>query len=66
MFVSDLESIKIKLASGEDVLDWSCGEVTKPETINYRTQRPERMVCSAKRFLVRPRTTNVFVENTKE
>ena len=42
MFVSDLESIKIKLASGEDVLDWSYGEVTKPETINYRTQRPEK------------------------
>ena len=42
MFVSDLESIKIKLASFEDILDWSCGEVTKPETINYRTQRPEK------------------------
>ncbi len=42
MFVSDLESIKIKLASGEEVLDWSYGEVTKPETINYRTQRPEK------------------------
>jgi len=42
MFVSDLESIKIKLASSEEVLDWSYGEVTKPETINYRTQRPEK------------------------
>jgi DNA-directed RNA polymerase subunit beta' len=42
MFVSDLESIKIKLASSEEVLNWSYGEITKPETINYRTQRPEK------------------------
>ena len=42
MFVSDLESIKIKLASSQDILDWSYGEITKPETINYRTQRPEK------------------------
>ena len=36
------DSISIKLASPEDVLSWSFGEVTKPETINYRTQRSER------------------------
>ncbi len=42
MRVEDLESIRIKLASPEDILRWSCGEVTKPETINYRTQRPEK------------------------
>ena len=42
MFVSNLESIKIKLASPEEILSWSYGEVTKPETINYRTQRPEK------------------------
>lgn len=42
MFVSNLESIKIKLASPQDILGWSHGEVTKPETINYRTQRPEK------------------------
>ncbi len=30
------------VASPEDILDWSYGEVTKPETINYRTQKPER------------------------
>ena len=40
--VSDFKSIRLKLASPEDVLDWSYGEVTKPETINYRTQKPER------------------------
>ena len=38
----DLSSIKIKIASPEDILSWSYGEVTKPETINYRTQKPER------------------------
>ncbi|MFA5169542.1 MAG: DNA-directed RNA polymerase subunit beta' [Candidatus Paceibacterota bacterium] len=42
MFVSNLESIKIKLASPQEILNWSNGEVTKPETINYRTQRPEK------------------------
>lgn len=42
MRVSDLEAIRIKLASPEDILRWSHGEVTKPETINYRTQRAEK------------------------
>jgi DNA-directed RNA polymerase subunit beta' len=32
----------LRLASPEEILSWSFGEVTKPETINYRTQRPER------------------------
>src|SRR3989338_6784498 len=38
----DLSSIKLKIASPEDILSLSYGEVTKPETINYRTQKPER------------------------
>ena len=42
MRVVDLEAIRIKLASPEDILSWSHGEVTKPETINYRTQRAEK------------------------
>ncbi|MCH8741443.1 DNA-directed RNA polymerase subunit beta' [Patescibacteria group bacterium] len=42
MRVADLESITIKLASPEDIFAWSRGEVTKPETINYRTQRAEK------------------------
>ncbi|MDX1535643.1 MAG: DNA-directed RNA polymerase subunit beta' [Candidatus Spechtbacterales bacterium] len=40
--VSDLKSITLKIASPEDILSWSFGEVTKPETINYRTQKPEK------------------------
>lgn len=42
MRVADLESIRIKIASPDDILSWSHGEVTKPETINYRTQRAEK------------------------
>ena len=36
------DAIKIGLASPEKILEWSRGEVTKPETINYRTLKPER------------------------
>ncbi|MDL2235042.1 DNA-directed RNA polymerase subunit beta' [Christensenellaceae bacterium OttesenSCG-928-L17] len=39
---SDFDSIRLSIASKEDVLNWSYGEVLKPETINYRTQKPER------------------------
>ena len=42
MHVEDLQAIRIKLASPEEILSWSYGEVTKPETINYRTQRAEK------------------------
>jgi DNA-directed RNA polymerase subunit beta' len=38
----DFDSIKIRLASPEKIRSWSHGEVTKPETINYRTFKPER------------------------
>jgi len=40
--ISDFRSLKILLASKNDILSWSYGEVTKPETINYRTLRPEK------------------------
>ena len=38
----DFEAVAMKLASPERVSEWSYGEITKPETINYRTQRPEK------------------------
>lgn len=38
----EFNAIKLKIASPDDILDWSHGEVTKPETINYRTQRAEK------------------------
>ena len=40
--INNFESIQINLASPEKILEWSYGEVTKPETINYRTLKPER------------------------
>ncbi|MDE0432451.1 MAG: DNA-directed RNA polymerase subunit beta' [Bryobacterales bacterium] len=40
--ISDFDSIRIALASPEKIRSWSHGEVTKPETINYRTFKPER------------------------
>ena len=39
---SEFKAVQIKLASHEQILEWSYGEVTKPETINYRTQRPDK------------------------
>ena len=42
MRASDLQGIRIKVASPDEILAWSFGEVKKPETINYRTQRPEK------------------------
>ena len=39
---ADFTEIGLRLAAPETILDWSHGEVTKPETINYRTQRPEK------------------------
>jgi DNA-directed RNA polymerase subunit beta' len=40
--VNDIGTVKITLASPNDIRSWSFGEVKKPETINYRTYRPER------------------------
>src|SRR6476619_2640162 len=40
--INDFNAIKISLASPEKIRSWSYGEVTKPETINYRTFKPER------------------------
>jgi DNA-directed RNA polymerase subunit beta' len=40
--VQDFDAVLIKLASPEEILSWSYGEVKRPETINYRTQRPEK------------------------
>jgi DNA-directed RNA polymerase subunit beta' len=39
---TDFDSIRLRLASPDDIRSWSYGEVSKPETINYRTQKPEK------------------------
>ena len=58
------DAIKIGLASPEKILEWSKGEVTKPETINYRTLKPEKdgLFCEK---IFGPRTGNAIVESTK-
>ncbi len=40
--IRDINYLAIKIASPEEILEWSYGEVIKPETLNYRTQRPEK------------------------
>lgn len=40
--IADFDAVRLAVASPEDILGWSYGEVMKPETINYRTQKPER------------------------
>ncbi|MDP3899672.1 MAG: DNA-directed RNA polymerase subunit beta' [bacterium] len=39
---TDFEAIKLTLASPDEILSWSHGEVIRPETVNYRTQKPEK------------------------
>jgi DNA-directed RNA polymerase subunit beta' len=40
--IADFDAVRLAVAAPEDILNWSNGEVIKPETINYRTQKPER------------------------
>ena len=40
--LTNLDAIQIGMASPEQIRQWSHGEVTKPETINYRTLKPEK------------------------
>ena len=42
MSISNFDAVRLAVANASDILDWSHGEITKPETINYRTQKPER------------------------
>ena len=51
------EGVKIALASSEQIREWSHGEIKKPETINYRTFKPERdgrfcatLICPTKGY----------------
>lgn len=62
--VNKFESMQIGLASPEKIRSWSYGEVKKPETINYRTLKPDAKGCSVSGFLVLRKTGNVPAENT--
>mgnify|MGYP001264976674 CR=1 FL=1 len=50
--IADFDAVRLAVASPDDILKWSYGEVTKPETINYRTQNQNAMACFVKGFLV--------------
>ena len=60
----DFDAIKLGIASPEQILSWSYGEVKKPETINYRTLKRSATVCSANVSSGRPKTTNAPAVNT--
>ena len=62
--VNEFSDIRIGLATADAIRTWSNGEVKKPETINYRTLKPERTDCSVKRFSVPLKTGNARAENT--
>ena len=62
----NFNSIKISLASPEKIKSWTYGEIKKPETINYRTFRPEKDGFFVQEFLVQLKIMNVYVENIKE
>lgn len=64
--LSNYESIQIGIASPEKIREWSYGEVTKPETINYRTQNPKRTACFAKEFSDLHVTGNATAAVTEE
>ena len=60
----EFDAIKIRLASPEKIRSWSHGEVTKPETINYRTFKPERDGLFCARSSGRSRTTSATAAST--
>jgi DNA-directed RNA polymerase subunit beta' len=63
---SSFNKITISLASPEIILEQSSGEVLKPETINYRTYKPERDGLFCERIFGPVKDLNVIVVNTKE
>jgi len=62
--VNNFDSMRIGLASPDLIRNWSHGEVKKPETINYRTLKPEREGLFCEKILDQPVIGNVIVENT--
>ena len=60
------DAIKIGLASPEKIRDWSRGEVKKPETINYRTLKPEKDGLFCERIFGPSKTGNVTAVNTRK
>ena len=62
----DFDRVRISIASPEKIKSWSWGEVTKPETINYRTFKPEKdgLFCAKIFGPIRSRRTLALVTST--
>ncbi|WP_455429136.1 hypothetical protein [Fodinicurvata halophila] len=58
------DQIRISIASPEQIRSWSFGEIKKPETINYRTFKPERDGLFCARSSVLSRTTSACAAST--
>lgn len=63
---NDFKALKIGIASPEKIRSWSYGEVLKPETINYRTLKPERDGLFCERYLDLLEIMNVLVVSIKD
>jgi DNA-directed RNA polymerase subunit beta' len=63
--IADFDAVRLAVASPEDILKWSHGEVTKPETINYRTQKPERDGLFCERIFGPVRDVNIHDSKLK-
>ena len=62
--VNDSAQLSIALATADQIRTWSNGEVKKPETINYRTFKPERDGLFCARIFGRSRTTSACAAST--
>ena len=59
------DQIRVTIASPQRIRAWSFGEIKKPETINYRTFKPERDGLFCSRILVLLETMSAYVENIR-
>ena len=66
MEFNTFDSIKIGLASPEQIRSWSYGVVERPETINYRTQKPERDGLFCERIFGPTKDWNVTAESSRK
>ena len=64
--INNFDAIRIGLASPEQIRAWSSGEVKKPETINYRTLKPEREGLFCEKIFGPTRDWNATAGNTRE
>ena len=60
------DELSISLATSDQMRSWSFGEVKKPETINYRTLKPEKDGLLMKEYLDQQKIGNVHVEDIRE